>query len=292
MKKAFTLIELIVVVTILGILWTLGFMAYSWYAQSARDSARITDIRSIAKVLEIYAVEYNKYPYPTSSTSMTYSWAIVWEQGVFGKSVLKRIGHLNIVPVDPLTGAQYTYSVTQNKRNYQLGTISEGADELAQLSQQTHAAQKTATAIIEWNYYQPIINVRNRWANYILALPSIMNADLKITDVQEIVDQKTLVIEGQKNIPDIFAKEWFNTKAGDQNIVVQAEHLLVHDGGKLDILLSDAQKKKEFTQNIKKAYNNTISLDTNIQKLDVLMKIDMDKNSQIEAYVEGIFTQK
>ncbi len=40
--KAFTLVELIVVITILAILWTIWFVSYTWFMSTARDSNRLT----------------------------------------------------------------------------------------------------------------------------------------------------------------------------------------------------------------------------------------------------------
>ncbi|MDD2745812.1 MAG: prepilin-type N-terminal cleavage/methylation domain-containing protein, partial [Candidatus Gracilibacteria bacterium] len=40
----FTLIELIVVITILAILGTIGFLSIGGYSSKARDSARISDV--------------------------------------------------------------------------------------------------------------------------------------------------------------------------------------------------------------------------------------------------------
>ncbi len=45
--KGFTLAELIVVVTILAILATIGFLALSGYSQDAKDSAVKTNVRSV-----------------------------------------------------------------------------------------------------------------------------------------------------------------------------------------------------------------------------------------------------
>ncbi len=41
LPKAFTLVELIVVITILAILSTIGFVSYSWFSSKARDSSRL-----------------------------------------------------------------------------------------------------------------------------------------------------------------------------------------------------------------------------------------------------------
>ena len=46
-KQAFTLVELIVVITIIAILWTIAFISLQWYSKSSRDSKRISDIQNI-----------------------------------------------------------------------------------------------------------------------------------------------------------------------------------------------------------------------------------------------------
>jgi prepilin-type N-terminal cleavage/methylation domain-containing protein len=73
MEKAFTLIELVVVVTIVGVLAIFGFISYSSYAIEARDTARVTDLKTIAKTLEYFEIEHNSYPLPSSSTGITFS---------------------------------------------------------------------------------------------------------------------------------------------------------------------------------------------------------------------------
>ena len=46
-KYAFTLVELIVVITILAILWTIAFISLQWYSKDARDSIRISDVSNM-----------------------------------------------------------------------------------------------------------------------------------------------------------------------------------------------------------------------------------------------------
>ncbi len=46
-KNAFTLVELIVVITILAILWTIGFISMQWYAEFAKNSKKITMLQNI-----------------------------------------------------------------------------------------------------------------------------------------------------------------------------------------------------------------------------------------------------
>ncbi|MDR1945516.1 MAG: type II secretion system GspH family protein [Candidatus Peribacteria bacterium] len=52
-KKAFTLVELIVVITILAILATISFITLQGFTSQARDAKRVSDIRSLISKIEI-----------------------------------------------------------------------------------------------------------------------------------------------------------------------------------------------------------------------------------------------
>ena len=65
-KKWFTLVELIIVVTILAILATIAFLTLWKYPLQARDTLRISDLKSIEKSLEIYKVKTWELPEPDS----------------------------------------------------------------------------------------------------------------------------------------------------------------------------------------------------------------------------------
>jgi general secretion pathway protein G len=58
----FTLIELLVVITIIGILATGGVVTYTSQIQKARDTTRITDIKSVQSGLEQYYQDKTVYP--------------------------------------------------------------------------------------------------------------------------------------------------------------------------------------------------------------------------------------
>ena len=86
--KAFTLVELIVVITILAILWTIAFISLQWYSRDARDSVRQSDIANIVKSMGLYETVTWKYPVPSSWNPITYSWWEVWTQWTIWDSVV------------------------------------------------------------------------------------------------------------------------------------------------------------------------------------------------------------
>ena len=51
-KKAFTLVELIVVITILAILGTIAFISLQGYSQEASNSKVVSDIRTLISAIE------------------------------------------------------------------------------------------------------------------------------------------------------------------------------------------------------------------------------------------------
>jgi len=60
--RAFTLVELLMVVAIIGALSAMAIPAFSSYILSARVSRCIAEIRNIENAITAYSVEHNSYP--------------------------------------------------------------------------------------------------------------------------------------------------------------------------------------------------------------------------------------
>ncbi len=58
----FTIVELVVVITIIGLLATVGVASYSNVLKSSRDSRRIDDFKQLVDAMELYNLKYNAYP--------------------------------------------------------------------------------------------------------------------------------------------------------------------------------------------------------------------------------------
>jgi prepilin-type N-terminal cleavage/methylation domain-containing protein len=125
-KQGFTLVELIVVITILAILWTIAFVSLQWYSLSARESSRISDVRTVEKKLAYFKLENSYYPLPDNSINITASGAVIWQQWVMGSWALTTIKQAGEV-VDPLDWDNYSYYVLSDKSSYQLIALMESS---------------------------------------------------------------------------------------------------------------------------------------------------------------------
>ena len=124
--KAFTLVELIIVITILAILATIWFMSFQSYTMSARDWKRMSDLWEVRKWLEIHRTKNSLLPNPDIKyvTIETSWWNTLSLQWYVWTTVLKEL-KWNSDFKDPLNKENYTYIVNDNKTKYQLLTYLE-----------------------------------------------------------------------------------------------------------------------------------------------------------------------
>lgn len=100
----FTLVELIVVISILAILGTIAFISMGSYLASARDSARISDLSSLRSALEIHEVKTGRYPMVSSTSpnkTVTYSGSEVFSEGIMDDTMARTLRIINKAPLDP-----------------------------------------------------------------------------------------------------------------------------------------------------------------------------------------------
>lgn len=113
-KRGFTLIELMVVVSIIGILMAAGIVTFSNAQKAARDAKRRADVDAIAKAAEQYYADTGQY-----ATSRAVYWSTVanWTSG----EILTILGDKfpsGRPPVDPLNGTPYIYGYEAISQNY------------------------------------------------------------------------------------------------------------------------------------------------------------------------------
>ncbi len=127
-KKAFTLVELIVVITILAILATIGFVWYSQYLVWTRDSNRISQLKSISEALNLYKTKRNAdLPIPEDNIEIRANGEVLWYQWTAWKNIIEQIWY-STEWVDPKDSTYFSYYLTKNKRYFQLMALLEDSD--------------------------------------------------------------------------------------------------------------------------------------------------------------------
>lgn len=110
-NSGFTLVELLVVMSIIGFLTSFGVYLINSTRADARDSRRLADVKTIQKALEMYYSDNLKYPAATSTQ---------WNSGA--NNALKTIlspNYLPIFPYDPRGGSYYYFYDSNPGDNYQ-----------------------------------------------------------------------------------------------------------------------------------------------------------------------------
>lgn len=69
-RSGFSLIELMVAVTILAVATSIGVVSYTNANRKARNGKRQADLEQVRAALELYRTDYGKYPSRDSWTSM------------------------------------------------------------------------------------------------------------------------------------------------------------------------------------------------------------------------------
>ncbi len=116
--NAFTLVELIIVVTILSILASIWFVSYNWHTVTVRDTNRIAQLAAIHDGLEVYRTS-NDLPLPENSVEVRSSTTVIWTQWYMWKNNLELIAY-NKWWIDPKDGTYFTYYVTKDRKYFQL----------------------------------------------------------------------------------------------------------------------------------------------------------------------------
>lgn len=103
-SAGFTLVEVLVAATIVGLLSTIGMTGFQAVTRSGRDALRKTDLEQIRSALEIYKSENSVYPASSSCAPVGLT-----------------SGYINPYPADPKPAvSRYCYVAGASSITYQL----------------------------------------------------------------------------------------------------------------------------------------------------------------------------
>jgi general secretion pathway protein G len=91
-RLGFTLLEILLVITIIGLILAIGTVSYSQVIQTSRDSTRKTDTQEISNALEQFKSNNEFGSYPSS---------------IYGNSDFTK--YITSIPTDPKTRENYNY---------------------------------------------------------------------------------------------------------------------------------------------------------------------------------------
>lgn len=133
-EKAFTLVELLVVLAVISILATLTISTLQAQRLKARDARRKMDVDALRKAIELYSVDKEKYPEQGSS------WCCIEAAGAdpdqCNTYAADVSGYISSIPKDPIypqlqdgTTSCYWYKTKDSGREYKIRVILEQSKE-------------------------------------------------------------------------------------------------------------------------------------------------------------------
>ena len=116
MNKGFTLVELLVVMSIIGILVSIVGGGFRSSQARGRDAQRKSDLKAVSSAVEIYYSDYGKYP-----DDSLISWGQEFSDA---KTVF-----IKKLPEDPVSAQSYYYRTLDSNQKFQLFTKLENSQD-------------------------------------------------------------------------------------------------------------------------------------------------------------------
>ena len=112
-QAGFTLLEMLVVISIIGILISMLLVNFQSSRERARDAARKADMRQIKSALRLYYNDFQQYPANDGSNRIlgcgTGTGACTWG----GSFEANGTQYMNYLPIDPVNNGTYVFRYAQ-----------------------------------------------------------------------------------------------------------------------------------------------------------------------------------
>ncbi len=170
-RFGFTLVELVIVIWIVMILWTTWILLLNKWLWNSRDTKRLSDKSNIMMSMDMYRTSHKRYILPDDYTWVIWNWWTLWYQWIFWESVMRTLDTFDKEPKDPSTKDYYKYSVSNDKKEYQIMILLENQQTYNSiLNNKVEASDQIVD--IDWNY-DWYISTKVSWQYYIWNTPSL-----------------------------------------------------------------------------------------------------------------------
>lgn len=106
-QRAFTIVELLIVIVVIGILAAITIVAYNGVQSRARDAERQTEMKTIEKALEMYNADNGGYPTCSGTTYVAGNAAGGCSTASLASALVPK--YLNAIPADPKSSGNDIY---------------------------------------------------------------------------------------------------------------------------------------------------------------------------------------
>ncbi len=155
-NKAFTLVELIVVITILAILGTIAFISLQGYSQDAKNSKVSSDLGTLASAIEISNTKGDTTISSLLDDNLNTNVAL--PTGTFGSGITltgnSGIGWVSFTALNQ-NGADFK-DASSTPRNYVYAYAASGSVAYYQIAGQIKETSGTDTVYVKGNYVQKV----------------------------------------------------------------------------------------------------------------------------------------
>lgn len=131
-KKWFSIIEIIITISIIVLLAVIWISSKRWYDENVSNTKVVADTKTINNALEQYIQENKTLPTPgwninyfKIDTSYAHAYEDVGTFGVYGSLTEETLPkqYLDILPLDPRTNSYYSYGKTKNTNEFEVASI-------------------------------------------------------------------------------------------------------------------------------------------------------------------------
>ncbi len=154
-KNAFTLVELIVVITILAILGTIAFISLQGYSQDAKNTKVIQDLNNISSKINIKTSQKDAVTYPSLRSNDTFSTnSVSWNfnSGTILDNTNYGVGNISFAVLWE-DGAKFK---DNEGRDYIFAYAAWGWASMFQVAGQIRDAADNNAVIVKGSYYEVI----------------------------------------------------------------------------------------------------------------------------------------
>lgn len=160
-NNGFTLVELIVVITILAILGVIWFISLQWFSSEARDSKRITDLWQIRTGIQVYQAKEWVVPEPDDAITVS-SWSTIYNIQWYSWTWTLRSIKVNTDALDPLEDSYYTYTINWAKTKFQLLALLENNNTSYNFISKTYANFSNRFPYTIWSRLWTLLQTNTR----------------------------------------------------------------------------------------------------------------------------------